>query len=141
MELEPRTTAPAHATGAVEFVPLAAISDDGTFRLRVRKGTFFAVARKRRSGDLFGPTLPGDYFGFYPGNPVTLDGGAPKGLHIDAMPRLSQQEKMGESSAPLEKLAIRARMVDGGGNPVAGVRLLAYRNPAMSGFPAARTDS
>jgi hypothetical protein len=34
MELEPRTTAPAHATGAVEFVPLSAISDDGTFRLR-----------------------------------------------------------------------------------------------------------
>jgi ParB-like chromosome segregation protein Spo0J len=34
MELEPRTTAPAHATGAVEFVPLAAISDDATFRLR-----------------------------------------------------------------------------------------------------------
>jgi hypothetical protein len=34
MELEPRTTAPVHATGAVEFVPLAAISDDATFRLR-----------------------------------------------------------------------------------------------------------
>jgi hypothetical protein len=34
MELEPRTTAPAHATGAVEFVALAAISDDATFRLR-----------------------------------------------------------------------------------------------------------
>ena len=34
MELEPRTTAPAHATGAVEFVPLAAIADDATFRLR-----------------------------------------------------------------------------------------------------------
>lgn len=34
MELEPRTTAPAHATGAVRFVPLAAISDDVTFRLR-----------------------------------------------------------------------------------------------------------
>jgi hypothetical protein len=34
MELEPRTTAPAHATGAVEFVSLAAIADDATFRLR-----------------------------------------------------------------------------------------------------------
>jgi ParB-like chromosome segregation protein Spo0J len=34
MELEPRTTVPAHATGAVEFVPLAAIADDATFRLR-----------------------------------------------------------------------------------------------------------
>ncbi len=34
MELEPRTTAPAHATGAVRFVLLAAISGDPTFRLR-----------------------------------------------------------------------------------------------------------
>jgi ParB-like chromosome segregation protein Spo0J len=34
VELERRTTAPAHATGAVEFVPLEAISEDATFRLR-----------------------------------------------------------------------------------------------------------
>ncbi len=34
MELVPRTTAPAHATGVVEFVSLAAISADATFRLR-----------------------------------------------------------------------------------------------------------
>ena len=34
MELEPRTTAPAHATGAVEFVSLAEVDDDATFRLR-----------------------------------------------------------------------------------------------------------
>jgi ParB-like chromosome segregation protein Spo0J len=34
VELVPRTTAPAHATGLVEFVPLAAVSADATFRLR-----------------------------------------------------------------------------------------------------------
>ncbi|HEX9241359.1 MAG TPA: ParB N-terminal domain-containing protein [Anaeromyxobacter sp.] len=34
MELEPRTTAPAHATGAVDFVPLADVDADATFRLR-----------------------------------------------------------------------------------------------------------
>ncbi len=34
MELVPRTTAPLHATGAVEFVPLAVISADAAFRLR-----------------------------------------------------------------------------------------------------------
>ncbi len=34
MELVPRTTAPLHANGAVEFVPLAAISADAAFRLR-----------------------------------------------------------------------------------------------------------
>ncbi len=34
MASEPRTTAPAHATGAVEFVRLADIADDDAFRLR-----------------------------------------------------------------------------------------------------------
>ena len=34
MELVPRTTAPSHATGVVEFVPLAAISAAAAFRLR-----------------------------------------------------------------------------------------------------------
>lgn len=34
MELVPRTTAPLHATGAVDFVPLSAISADAAFRLR-----------------------------------------------------------------------------------------------------------
>lgn len=34
MELEPRTTAPAHATGAVRFVSIAAVADDATFKLR-----------------------------------------------------------------------------------------------------------
>jgi ParB-like chromosome segregation protein Spo0J len=34
VELEPRTTAPAHATGAVEFVALEDVADDATFRLR-----------------------------------------------------------------------------------------------------------
>jgi hypothetical protein len=34
VELVPRTTAPVHATGVVEFVPLANVSSDATFRLR-----------------------------------------------------------------------------------------------------------
>jgi ParB-like chromosome segregation protein Spo0J len=34
VELVPRTAAPLHATGAVEFVPLEAVSADPTFRLR-----------------------------------------------------------------------------------------------------------
>lgn len=114
----------------------ARTKEDGTFRLRVRKGTFFIIARKRQSGEMFGPTLPGDYFGFYPGNPVTLADGSQKGLRIDATPRLSQQEKMGEPQDAARPSVIRARMVDGDGNPVAGVRLLAYKDSAMSGFPA-----
>jgi hypothetical protein len=43
MELEPRTEVPAHATGAVQFVPLSSISDDATFRLR-EEGDVSALA-------------------------------------------------------------------------------------------------
>ncbi len=34
MELEPRIAAPAHATGAVEFVPLSEVAEEATFQLR-----------------------------------------------------------------------------------------------------------
>lgn len=110
--------------------------EDGTFHLRVRKGTFFVLARKRVSGDLFGPTLPGDRFGFYPGNPVSLAEGRGKGVRIDTQPRQAMQEKLGDAYAPVPAILLRARMVDGAGRPAAGVRLLAYRNEGMTGTPA-----
>jgi len=43
VELEPRTAAPAHATGAVVFLPLAALDGDATFRLR-EEGDVAALA-------------------------------------------------------------------------------------------------
>lgn len=52
MELEPRTTAPAHATGAVEFVPLAAVAGDVTFRLREEGDVAALAASLGRLGQL-----------------------------------------------------------------------------------------
>ncbi|HEX9050715.1 MAG TPA: ParB N-terminal domain-containing protein [Anaeromyxobacter sp.] len=52
MELEPRTTAPAHATGAVEFVALAAVSDDARFRLRDEGDVGSLAASMGRLGQL-----------------------------------------------------------------------------------------
>jgi hypothetical protein len=52
VELEPRTTAPAHATGAVEFVPLADLSDDATFRLRDEGDVSALAASLGRLGQL-----------------------------------------------------------------------------------------
>lgn len=52
MDLLPRTTAPAHATGAVSFVPLAAIADDGTFRLRDEGDVSALAASIGRLGQL-----------------------------------------------------------------------------------------
>jgi len=52
MELEPRTTAPVHATGAVRFVPLAAIAEDATFRLRDEGDVASLAASIGRLGQL-----------------------------------------------------------------------------------------
>ena len=52
MELVPRTTAPAHATGVVEFVPLAAVSADATFRLRPEGDVALLAGSIARLGQL-----------------------------------------------------------------------------------------
>jgi hypothetical protein len=52
VELEPRTTAPAHATGAVAFVPLVAVGDDETFRVRPDGDVSHLAASIGRLGQL-----------------------------------------------------------------------------------------
>lgn len=115
----------------------ARAGEDGTFRARLRKGTFFAVARKRETGDLFGPTQIGDRFAYYVRNPVTLaEGGPTRGIRLDAVRRLSMLEKFEGFPAADPGVAVRVRVVDGSGKPVAGVRALAYKGSGMTGHPA-----
>jgi hypothetical protein len=110
---------------------------DGTFRVRLRKGTFFAVARKRETGDLFGPTQIGDRFAYYARNPITLaEGGGTRGIRLDAVRRLSMLEKFEGFPAADQGIAVRVRVVDGSGKPVAGLRALAYKGSGMTGHPA-----
>lgn len=110
---------------------------DGTFRVRLRKGTFFAVARKRETGDLFGPTQIGDRFAYYVRNPITLEeGGATRGIRLDAVRRLSMLEKFEGFPAADQGIAVRVRVIDGSGKPVAGLRALAYKESGMTGHPA-----
>lgn len=52
MELEPRTAAPSHATGTVVQVPLAAVSDDATFRVREEGDVALLAASIGRLGQL-----------------------------------------------------------------------------------------
>ncbi|GAB4369913.1 MAG: hypothetical protein Kow00128_16520 [Deltaproteobacteria bacterium] len=112
------------------------VGPDGAFRARLRKGTFFVIVRRRESGELFGPTEIGDHFGYYVRNPVVLREGEAAGIRIDAVPRLGMLEKF-EGFAPQERgITLHVRVVDASGNPVPGVRVLAYRKEGMTGFPA-----
>ncbi len=112
------------------------IGPDGSFRARLRKGSFFVIARRRESGELFGPTEIGDHFGYYLRNPVVLQDGGSAGIRIDAVPRLGMLEKF-EGFAPQERgFTLRVQVTDAAGAPVSGVRVLAYRREGMTGFPA-----
>ena len=114
----------------------ARVGEDGTFRARVRKGKFFVIARKRESGDLFGPTEIGDLFGYYARNPVVLAEGGNRGIRIDAIRRLGMLEKFEGIPVQPSGIALKALIVDASGNPVPGVRVLAYRTGEMTGHPA-----
>jgi len=67
VELEPRTAAPAHATGAVVFLPLAALDEDATFRLREEGDVSLLATSIGRLGQLQPievrelPAAPGRY--------------------------------------------------------------------------------
>lgn len=67
MELEPRTSAPAHATGAVAFLPLVAVGDDATFQVRPEGDVAQLAASIGRLGQLSpielrpDPAAPGRY--------------------------------------------------------------------------------
>lgn len=127
------------ASGGFRGMPgfFARVGEDGTFRARIRKGRFFVVARRRASGDMFGPTEIGDWFGYYIRNPVDLDDGAARGLRIDAVRRLGMLEKFEGIPEVPQGLLLQAKAEDPSGKPVAGVRLLVYRDAGMTGHPAA----
>lgn len=114
----------------------ARTGEDGMFRARVKKGKFFVIARKRESGELFGPTEIGDRFGYYPRNPVVLAEGGSRGIRIDAIRRLAMLEKFEGIPVQPWGIALKARIEDASGNPVPGVRILAYRGEDMTGHPA-----
>ena len=126
-------------SGGFKGIPgfFARTGPDGAFRARLRKGTFFAVARKRDTGELFGPTQVGDHFAYYVRNPIALaEGGGARGIRMDAVRRLSMLEKFEGIPAAARGIPVRVRVVDRAGKPVAGVRALAYSNREMFGHPA-----
>ncbi len=124
--------------GGFKGIPgfFARVGEDGTFRARVRKGRFFAVARKRGTGELFGPTEIGDSFGYYARNPVVLAEGAARGLRIDAVRRLGMLEKFEGIPVQAHGIVVRAQVVEASGAPVPGLRVLAYKERDMTGRPA-----
>jgi hypothetical protein len=94
----------------------------GRFRVGVPPGRYYVIARKRAKGGMYGPVETGDHFAYYPGNPLTVGEKEDVRIALEAVARLSLLEEEGERRAP----RMTGRIVDGGGRPVAGVRVFAY---------------
>lgn len=98
---------------------------DGRFEVEnLPESTYFLVARRREAGASTGPLEKGDLYGFYPGNPVYLKGGASTRVRIE----LVEKEKplsYSEVTAGAETV-LRGTVVDRGGAPQAGVYAFVY---------------
>ncbi|WP_172399611.1 carboxypeptidase-like regulatory domain-containing protein [Geothermobacter hydrogeniphilus] len=122
---------------AYNIVPV----EKGKFRLRLPPGDYYLLARKRLAGGRYGPVAIGDYFNFYYGNPVHLEKGTIRSIHLETITRLSNLEQ-GEDELPFQ--GVRGRVFGADGAPVAGLYVFAYRHPKMTGTPdffSAATDA
>jgi len=106
------------------------VGSEGRFRVTVSPGSYYIIARKRLRGGMYGPMEIGDYFNYYPGNPVTVREEESVILELETVTRISQLEE-GEISIP----SVAGVILDAGGKPVAGVRVLAYRPEEIKGRP------
>jgi hypothetical protein len=111
------------------------VGTGGQFRTSVRPGSYFLIARKRLRGGMYGPMEIGDYFNYYPGNPVVLGDGETVSLEIETVTRIDQLEE-GETPLP----SVRGKVVDPEGLPVGGVRILAYLPGETKGRPLYFSD-
>ncbi len=106
------------------------VGSGGKFRIAVKPGPYFVIARKRARGGMYGPMEIGDYFNYYPGNPVEVPAGQKIRIHLETVTRISQLEE-GETPTP----TVRGTILDEGGSPVGGMRVLVYPPDDLTGRP------
>lgn len=104
--------------------------EKGSFRLRLPPGDYWLLARKRAKGGQFGPIETGDYFNYYYGNPVRIEAGKTREIKLETITRLSMLE---EGEMPFR--GVRGLIRTGTNQPVAGLRVFAYRDAQMTGAP------
>jgi len=111
----------------------APTDEQGIFEAEIPPGTYYLVARKRNSGAFMGPLRDGDYFGFYPANPLQIKEGE---LSRIAIAMLEVPEKVTRLADSLfGETSISGKVVDDKGTPVAGIRVLLYEDPMMLNRP------
>lgn len=106
------------------------VGTGGRFRVAVKPGKYFIIARKRIRGGMYGPMEIGDYFNYYPKNPVQIGEGEKVRITLETVTRVSQLEE-GQAPEP----TVQGTLVDSAGDPVPGMRVFAYRSGEVTGRP------
>ncbi|UCG38141.1 MAG: carboxypeptidase regulatory-like domain-containing protein [bacterium] len=106
------------------------VGGGGRFRVSVRPGKYYLIARKRQQGGMYGPMEIGDHFNYYPGNPVEVAQDERIGITLETVTRISQLEE-GLTPGP----ALKGSVVDAHGRPVPGVRVFLHRPGELKGRP------
>ncbi len=111
----------------------APTDEEGVFEAPLQPGTYYLVARKRNSGAFQGPLQAGDFFGYYPANPLLIREGEVARV---SMAMVEVPEKVSRLADEIfGDTSISGRVVDLQGEPVAGVRVLLYTDSMMLNRP------
>lgn len=121
----------------------AMVNAEGAYFLDLVEGTYHLAARLRQSGSDAGPPRPGDAWAVFGRNPVTVRHGMTSRADLE-LRSVTQPMLLKEGSLSSGDTGFSGRIVDAGGQPVAGAITLAYRTPDfrhMPDFTAAATGT
>ncbi len=107
---------------------------DGGYLLDLVEGRYWIVARKRRSGAVAGPLVPGDLEAAFAGNPAVVERGRLLALDLD----LEERRELMASRNPVRGATgtgIRGRILDAAGRPAAWVFAIAFATADMRRVP------
>lgn len=104
---------------------------DGAFSFDgLPESPYFLVARQRQSGEKVGPVLEGDALAVYSGNPLHARTGKSVKVTLHAT-RKVQEAGESESLVRASGMALKGKVLDGGGKPAVGVHVFAYTDPVI----------
>ena len=117
----------------------AKTSNDGAFSLELSEGSYFILVRKRLDSKVLGPLKPGDYFGFYPQNPIVI-GDNPKIVALNTIRKPKEGAKgLANTVAGTYKMGqdtLSGTVLDKDNRPVSGIYVNLYNDKDMIKKPA-----
>jgi len=102
----------------------------GRFLFDLPEGTYYLLVRKRKSGQMAGPLVTGDYYAYFSGNPVEVV----EGKYLDlAMSSVIKQDRLKADQSG--RTMISGQVQNEKQEPVAGVYVGAYLSNKVMGKP------